>query len=152
MGNADPVLMGRYKIMPGEGEHTNAVSYRAHLEPSVHKQYSRITNQYQLALFHYVTRSQTNFVENKIKRKSGVYASSYADLQKKHRTSGLFCIASERFRVFLCTCKDWYVSRIGCPQDWYFQNQDISAVSMSCTACDTKSMSLLFFPHLEARW
>lgn len=96
LGNGNPLFMNRYKIMPGNGEQANSVSYRAHLDPGVHKHNTNITPAHEVVLFHYVTRSQNAFVERKINRRSGIYATTYSELRAKDKTAGelLFCYCS----------------------------------------------------------
>lgn len=60
-------------------------SYAGHLSENEHKYFTKITNDYQIALFHYVTRSQNSFVERKINRRSGVYATTYGELAEKDK-------------------------------------------------------------------
>jgi hypothetical protein len=89
LGNGDPLFMDHYQMIPAPGSKVHySVSHRAHLEPSFHKRYTSITSDFEVVLFHYVTRSQNNFVENKINRRSGVYATTYAELQEKDSTAG----------------------------------------------------------------
>ena len=89
LGNGDPLMMSRYRIGPGEGSKAvHSVSNRAHLEAGFHKHYTHIGNDFQVVLFHYVTRSQNYFVENKISRRSGIYATTYAELQANDTQAG----------------------------------------------------------------
>jgi hypothetical protein len=95
LGNAEPLNMWRVKMNPGAGsEGPYGASYAGHLSQNVHKYFSKITNDYQVVLFHYVTRSQNSFIERKINRRSGVYATTYADLAQKDKNAGV--------RPFLC--------------------------------------------------
>ena len=90
LGNGDPLMMSRYKIGPGDNKRAmHSVSNRAHLEAGFHKRYTKIANDFELVLFHYVTRSQNYFVENKISRRSGIYATTYAELQANDTLAGV---------------------------------------------------------------
>lgn len=89
LGNAEPLNMWRVKMIPGPGtEGPYGASYAGHLSENEHKYFTKITNDYQVVLFHYVTRSQNSFVERKINRRSGVYATTYAELAEKDKNAG----------------------------------------------------------------
>lgn len=82
LGNSDPLGMWRISVKKfgiKGGEHT-ASSYPAHLGPKEHARATNITDDYQILLFHFVTRAQNNFVDRKIKLQSGVYATTYAEI------------------------------------------------------------------------
>lgn len=82
LGNSDPLGMWRINVKKfgiKQGE-LWAASYPAHLSEHEHTRYTDITNDYQILLFHYVTRAQHNFVERKINLRSGVYATTYAEI------------------------------------------------------------------------
>lgn len=83
-----------------------SVSHRAHLEPSFHKKYTKVTNDFQIVLFHYVTRSQNSFVERKINRRSGVYATTYSELREKDKKAGAFLSAFLDF-PHMCVLVCW---------------------------------------------
>jgi hypothetical protein len=79
LGNAEPLNMWRVKMIPGQ-EGPYGASYAGHLSENEHKFFTDITDDYQLVLFHYVTRSQNSFIERKITRRSGVYATTYKEI------------------------------------------------------------------------
>lgn len=88
LGNAEPLNMWRVKMTPGPGTAgPYGASYAGHLSENEHKFFTKITNDYQVVLFHYVTRSQNSFVERKINRRSGVYATTYAELAEKDKSA-----------------------------------------------------------------
>lgn len=82
LGNAEPLGMSRITVKKFgvKGGERFAASYPAHLSPREHTRSTNITDEYQLLLFHYVTRAQHNFVERKINLRSGVYATTYAEI------------------------------------------------------------------------
>ena len=92
LGNGDPLYMDRYEMPVSKTAAPKhkpfSVSHRAHLEPTFHKKYTKISNDFQVVLFHYVTRSQNSFVERKINRRSGVYATTYSELKAKDSRAG----------------------------------------------------------------
>lgn len=83
LGNTDPIGMWRVQLQRFgiSGGERYAASYPAHLSPKEHRRSTNITNDYQILLFHYVTRAQNNFIERKINRQSGVYATTYREIQ-----------------------------------------------------------------------
>jgi len=64
MGNSEPVDMWRVS-MSRKGPF--GVSYAAHIPPEDHEPFANLTDEYQVVLNHYVTRSQDKFIERKIK-------------------------------------------------------------------------------------
>lgn len=87
MGNSDPVDMWRVSMKTG-GHGPFGISYAAHLPPEDHVAYANLTDEYQIVLNHYVTRSQDKFIERKIKLSgTGKYAETYNALRAN--TTGL---------------------------------------------------------------
>ena len=83
LGNSEPLNMWRVKMIPSSDDRGPfGASNAGHLSEAEHKFFTQITNDYQIVLFHYVTRSQEDFVQRKINRRSGVYATQFAALQK----------------------------------------------------------------------
>eukprot|EP00892_Ulva_mutabilis_P003770 jgi/Ulvmu1/1765/UM118_0004.1 len=83
LGNLDPLSMMRilpknFGIKSGE---RYAASYHAHLRPEEHVHATNLTDDFQILLFHYVTRAQHNFIERKINLQSGVYATTFREIQ-----------------------------------------------------------------------
>ena len=72
LGNGEPLKMRRAS---GGG-----TSHVGHLPSQAHALYSHPSDEYQLALFHYVTRAQDDFIRRKITLRSGVYATEFAAL------------------------------------------------------------------------
>lgn len=80
MGNSEPVDMWRVRMGKGKGPY--GISYAAHLPPEDHEPFAALTDEYQLVVFHYVTRSQDKFIERKIKLSgTGKYAETFAQLR-----------------------------------------------------------------------
>ena len=79
LGNGEPLNMWRVNMVPGSTDNsTLGASHAAHLSEGEQKHFTSITNDYQIVLFHYVTRAQDEFVQHKILRRSGVYATEFA--------------------------------------------------------------------------
>eukprot|EP00892_Ulva_mutabilis_P003507 jgi/Ulvmu1/1528/UM011_0258.1 len=83
LGNTDPLGMWRVNLQGFgiKGGERFAASYPAHLSPHEHARATNLTDDYQLLLFHYVTRAQNNFIERKINLRSGVYATTFREIQ-----------------------------------------------------------------------
>ena len=86
LGDGQPLPMRRYGIHPG-GSSPFGWSYDGHLEPADFKRAGNVTDALQIVLFHYVTRSQNAFIERKIKLRSGVYATMFAETAHGGRPS-----------------------------------------------------------------
>eukprot|EP00892_Ulva_mutabilis_P002020 jgi/Ulvmu1/11819/UM080_0030.1 len=87
MGNSEPVEMRRVP-MRGGAQGPFGLSYAAHLPPEAHVAYQNLTDEYQIVLNHYVTRSQDKFIERKIKLSgTGKYAETFNALRSN--TTGL---------------------------------------------------------------
>lgn len=81
MGNSEPVDMWRVR-MTRTGTGPFGVSYAAHIPPEDHEPFATLTDEYQVVLFHYVTRSQDKFIERKIKLSgTGKYAEAFNELR-----------------------------------------------------------------------
>lgn len=81
LGNSEPLNMWRVDMEPNSGtEGPFGSSYAGHLSDAEHRFFSDITSDYQIALFHYVTRSQDDFVQRKINLRSGKYATQFAEV------------------------------------------------------------------------
>ena len=75
-GNAegDPAELGRTR------------SYVGHLTPERYPRHRNITRRHKLAIFHYVTRSQKEYISRKSKLPSGIYTYTFVKDYKRNRS------------------------------------------------------------------
>jgi hypothetical protein len=81
LGNSEPLNMWRVKMVPGANDGPFGASNAGHLSEVEHRFFTDITADYQIVLFHYVTRSQEDFIQRKINLRSGIYATQFAAMQ-----------------------------------------------------------------------
>jgi hypothetical protein len=87
LGNSEPLNMWRVNMIPSSPAGPLGTSYAGHLNEADHNMFTSITNDYQIVLFHYVTRSQDDFVRRKINLRSGIYATQFAAMANKNESS-----------------------------------------------------------------
>lgn len=84
LGNGEPLNMWRVKMMPGSDTGPFGSSNPGHMSPSEHKPWTQPSDEYQLVLFHYVTRAQDDFIRRKIHMRGGIYATQFAAMAAEY--------------------------------------------------------------------